>query len=159
MADVELIDFIDLSVDEKKMVLSWRNDPKVKKWMYTQKDITLSQHLGFIESLKKDKTKKYCLVKNKQTFIGVIDFSNIDLKSLEMGLYANPKLKGYGNTLLQTLIDYAFHTLQVDVIFAQVFALNEKAIALYKRFGFKTVDEIVIKSKKIIKMELKNEDK
>ena len=50
MKEIKLINFTDLSNDEKKIILEWRNNPNIKKWMYTQSDITLESHLNFIDS-------------------------------------------------------------------------------------------------------------
>ena len=32
--NIKLKNFIDFSNDEKLMVLSWRNDESIRKWMY-----------------------------------------------------------------------------------------------------------------------------
>ena len=74
MKDIKLINFIDLSLEEKIMVLGWRNHPEIRKWMYNQDEIKLEEHLNFIDSLKLRKDKLYFLVKKEDEFIGVIDF-------------------------------------------------------------------------------------
>ena len=40
------------------MILEWRNKID-KKWMHTQNDISLEEHLDFIDSLKTIKDKLY----------------------------------------------------------------------------------------------------
>ncbi len=50
MNNIKLINFTDLSQDEKKMILEWRNRLDIKKRMYTQNDISLEYHLDFIDS-------------------------------------------------------------------------------------------------------------
>ena len=52
MKDIKLINFIDLSQEEKMMILEWRNKIDIQKWMHTQNDISLEEHLDFINSLK-----------------------------------------------------------------------------------------------------------
>ena len=69
MKEIKLINFIDLIYDEKKMVLEWRNNQNIKKWMYTQDDINLESHLNFIDSLKNSKDKLYFLVKKDNIYI------------------------------------------------------------------------------------------
>ena len=78
MNNIKLINFIDLTLDEKKIVLNWRNNSNIKKWMLTTQNIILQDHLNYIESLKLKKDKMYFLVKDTQKYIGVIDFINID---------------------------------------------------------------------------------
>ena len=75
MNNIKLINFIDLSQDEKKMILEWRNRLDIQKWMYTQNDISLEDHLDFIDSLKTIKDKLYFLVKKDDIYIGVINFT------------------------------------------------------------------------------------
>jgi len=160
---IELINFISASLKEKKMILEWRNHPKIKKWMYNQEEILLESHLNFIESLKISKYKIYFLVKMDKEYIGTIYFTNIDYKNKTtyFGLYSNPycKTTGIGTILLKTIIDYAFNVLNMDVLKLEVFEINERALNLYKKFNFKKTGEKVMNNKKIILMELKNENR
>lgn len=150
-----LLNFINLSLDEKKMILEWRNNPYIKKYMYTQDNISLENHLKFIDTLENSEDKLYFLVKKDDEYIGVIDFNNIkENESLEMGIYTNPNLKGYGKILLETIINFSFNILKVKKIFAEVFFENEKAYNLYKHYNFIVVGEKFVNDKKVICMEL-----
>jgi len=153
----ELVNFIDLDQKEKLMVLSWRNDERIRKWMITEDIISQDSHFKYIESLASKKDSLYFLVKKEDNPIGVIDFTRInnDTKKAEIGIYSNPELKGVGSFLMQEIINYGFNVLEVKILIAKVFYRNRKALKLYKKFDFR---EIVI-DKEIIIMELKNEDR
>ena len=155
---VELINFINLEYDEKVMILNWRNHPKVKSVMHNNLDILLDDHLNFIESLKKRDDKKYFLVKENSLNIGVIDFINITKYEAELGIYSNPDLRGYGTLLLSEICTYAFETLKVQVLKAEVYKTNVTAIQLYQKFNFKEIQSKNKENKEIIYMELKNEN-
>ena len=143
--NVSLVNFTDLNKQEKVMVLTWRNNENVKKWMYTTEDILIDEHLSFIDKLKKQKNKLYFLVKKENENLGVIDFININNNiSAEMGIYINPDLKNLGKLFMQIIIDYAFLTLKVRTIFSEVFEDNIKALGLYKKFGFKDFEKKII---------------
>ena len=71
---IELTNFIDMSLEEKKMVLEWRNHEEIRKWMYNQDEISLDEHLKFIQNLEFNPFKQYLIVKKGNEFIGVIDF-------------------------------------------------------------------------------------
>ena len=160
MKDIKLINFIDLSQDEKKMILEWRNKIDIQKWMYTQNDISLEDHLDFIDSLKTIKDKLYFWVKKDNIYIGVIDFTQIKPnESLHMGVYTNPNLKGYGKVLLETIIYVAGEILKVVKIYSEVYFENEKAYLLYKSYGFKEYAEKIVNNKKVICMDLNNKGK
>lgn len=159
MENIELVNFTNLNLEEAKMVLEWRNHPNIRKWMYTQDEISLENHLNFINSLKNNSNKLYFLVKKENEFIGVIDFSDINIQSVEMGIYANPNLRGFGKILLEIIKDYSFDVLKVKSIFSEVFYSNEKAYQLYKKYNFKEIDAKIVNNKKVICMELTNENR
>ena len=160
MKDIKLINFIDLSQEEKMMILEWRNKIDIQKWMHTQNDISLEEHLDFIDSLKTIKDKLYFLVKKNNIYIGVIDFTQIKPnESLHMGIYTNPDLKGYGKILLETIIYFSFEILKVEKIFSEVYFENERAFSLYKIYGFKKYSQKRVNNKRVICMELNNKGK
>lgn len=157
MEGVELINFTELSLDTKKMILGWRNHPNVKKWMYYQNNISLDEHLSFIESLKVKDDSKYFLLKKKGEYIGVIDFTSINYrkKEAEIGLYSNPELKGNGKIILECIIDYGINYLMVERLFANLFIENKIAYSLYKKLNFKEYK----RDDKFIYMEFINENR
>ena len=161
LSNITLINFTDMTLGEKKMVLSWRNHPDIKRWMYNSDDILLENHMAFIETLKSSADKLYFLVKQEESYIGVIDFTKInrDNDSCEFGLYVDIELRGAGKLLLETICEYGFKSLKIKKLLAEAFVENEKAISLYKRFNFKETKKKIINSKEVICMELKNENR
>lgn len=151
--NITLHNFTDLSLTDKKMVLEWRNNPNIRKWMFTQDPITLNDHLTYIDSLKQKDDRLYFLVKKGTQPVGVIDFTNIDQKnkSTEFGIYANPALRQVGKLLMDTTIHYAFNKLKSDTLIAKVFKENIRAITLYIQYNFKEIPE----NGHIVHMELK----
>ena len=156
---IKLINFINLDPIEKEIVLKWRNHHKIKSVMHNTSDISLQEHLNFIDSLKVKTDKKYFLVKEDNTNIGVIDFINIKNNEAELGIYTNPLLRGYGNILLNEICNYAFKTLKVKILKAEVYSINTAAIKLYKKFKFEELKKEKIDNKEIIFMELRNENR
>lgn len=147
-----------MTLDEKKMILNWRNDNTIKQWMYDTTDISLESHLNYINSLESSKTKQYMAVKKENQYIGVVYFTNIDFKnkSTYFGLYANPfeKIAGVGRILEEICIKYAFDMLKLSKLKLEVFSDNKKALNLYKKYKFEKVDTKIINSKDVICMEL-----
>ena len=127
--------------------------------MYTQDNISLENHLKFIDNLKNSQDKIYFLIKKNYEYIGVVSFINIKkYESLEMGIYSNPNLKGNGNILLEIIINFSFKVLQVKKILAEAFYENEKAYNLYNRYNFIQIGKKSLNSKKVRCMELYNKD-
>jgi len=154
-----LKNFTDLSYRQKVKILLWRNNKLIRKRMYHSSKLTLKEHLKFIDTLEFATDKQYFLVSFGKKEIGVINFVNISKKSCEIGIYANPKLHGVGDIIMSAIINFAFEKLKVKKLRAEVFADNDKAIKLYKRFGFGSISQKVYENKTVIIMELRDEDR
>lgn len=143
-----LIDFIDMTVDEQKLVLDWRNDPRINQWMLNQDEISKKNHLNFVEKLKKNNSDKYWLVKDAVSgiYLGVIYLNSINNKDgfAELGLYTNPNFigKGFGVILLNELKRIAKDEFRLEKLTLEVLKNNIRAINLYKRNGFKENESI-----------------
>ncbi len=157
---IELINFTDTTPEEKKMVLSWRNCQDIRKWMHNKNEITLEEHLNYIDSLSNKKDKIYFLIKESNVYLGVIDFTNIvENECAEFGIYAKPNAIGIGSKLMSSIIDYAFEKLKLKNLMANVYMNNEKAIKLYKKFNFTEMKVNTDSNGEFIQMELKNENR
>jgi len=156
--NIELINFTELLLEEKKMILEWRNHKAIRKWMYNQEVISLVEHLNYIKSLSSKKDRLYFMVRYRNEVIGVIDFTNINYinKKTDFGIYAKPDSRGFGKILMSSIINYAFYSLKMDRLIAEVFIENTKAISLYKKFNFEQIDVKVVDGRDMIVMELKN---
>ena len=159
MDNISLINFIDLTLEEKKMILQWRNHNNIKCWMYTQDIILLENHLNFIELLKQADDKLYFVIRKDKQYVGVIDFTQIIDDRAYIGLYANPSLKGIGKLLMDIIINYAFNVLNLKILCAEVLEKNKKALELYKKNKFVEIDEKDINNSKVICLELENENR
>ena len=56
---------------------------------------------------------------------------------------------------MSSIINYAFYSLKIDRLIAEVFIENTKAISLYKKFNFEQIDVKVVDGRDMIVMELK----
>jgi UDP-4-amino-4,6-dideoxy-N-acetyl-beta-L-altrosamine N-acetyltransferase len=140
--DWELLNFVNLTDEEREMVRKWRNHDNVMKWMYSDHVISSEGHAGFIKKLQEDNHNFYWLVKSKgEKYVGVIYLNRVDFKNKNayLGIYSSPvdKLPGTGQLLISSLRKLvfdmsAFHALKLEVV-----ETNETAIHLYKKGGFK----------------------
>jgi len=155
-SNIELINFTELDEELKKTVLGWRNYPEIKKWMYTQDDITLEQHLSFIKSLENSHEKVFFLVKQDDEYIGVLYFTDIQKDETHFGLYSSPecKIAGVGRTLETLAIEYAKETLRVKVLRLEVFASNMQVRNLHKKYSFIESGTKIVNNENVVCMEL-----
>lgn len=95
----KFVNFIDLTLDQKKMVLEWRNHEKVRNMMVNKELIPLEGHLKFIDGLN-DKNDSYywLVVDSNNSPIGVLDLIHVNMAcdSGELGFYLNPDAAGMG---------------------------------------------------------------
>lgn len=150
---VRLLDFTTLDEELLTLVLEWRNHSDIRCWMLNGDEISLENHLRFVESLKNRVDKRYFLVQQGDAYIGVIDFTDITNISAEIGIYANPQMRGVGEALMSALIEYGFSTLGVTMLIASVFADNERAKHLYEKFDFTERNRTFYKGREMIIME------
>lgn len=78
------IDFISyplLGLQQKKLVLSWRNDPKYAMYMVNSRPIALEDHLKFCESLNQRSDCFYFLAEKNGSPCGTINFREYTLPS------------------------------------------------------------------------------
>lgn len=151
---VRLLDFTTLDTPLLTLVLAWRNHSNIRRWMLSDDEILMINHLQFIQSLKTRSDKRYFLVQREEAYIGVIDFTDITDISAEIGIYANPDMRGVGEALMNALIDYAFVTLKVKTLIATVFSDNERAKHLYEKFDFVETNRTAYEKREMIRMEL-----
>lgn len=146
-----LKNFINLTLDEKKTVLEWRNHNNVKKMMFTNDEISFDNHLTFIDSLKKSSSKLYFLVEYKSKQIGVVDFYDIKEQTCYWGFYLNPDFlsSSFGVLLEYYVLEYAFNVLCIETLYCESLKENNTALRLHAEFGFsnKNIDDSTILSK------------
>jgi UDP-4-amino-4,6-dideoxy-N-acetyl-beta-L-altrosamine N-acetyltransferase len=151
---VRLLDFTTLDAQLLTMVLAWRNHSDVRRWMLNADEISMENHLQFVELLKNRADKRYFLVQREGKSIGVIDFTDITQNSAEIGIYTNPDMRGVGEILMKALVEYAFVTLHLTTLIATVFADNERAKYLYEKFDFTETERSLYNGREMITMEL-----
>lgn len=94
--EYSFVNYTQLSEDDKRKVLDWRNDESIRKNMYNTDEITLDSHLAFIESLNRRKDRYYWMVTCSGEPIGSLNITDVDFEnsSAELGYYLRPDLMG-----------------------------------------------------------------
>ena len=155
--DYTITNFINTIDIERKLILDWRNDENVRKWMVNKNIISYNEHLNYINSLKNNNQKLCFLVKDKESYLGIVEFDeiNLDEKSTYFGLNSNPKNEkpGLGRILEEISIYLAKEKLGLEKLKLFVFIDNKQVINLHKKYGFVIVNEKDIEGRKAYFME------
>lgn len=131
-----------LAAEDRDRVLEWRNQPDVRRWMYTDREITEPEHREWFGGVLGDPTRRYWVLEWESAPVGVVNLADIsvDQGRCEWGIYvAEAAARGTGAALGASFLslDAAFHELQLDRVSCEAIAGNERAIALYERVGFR----------------------
>lgn len=142
LGDVTLINFVNLSGEESRLVMGWRNHDNIRKWMYTDHIIMPDEHHKYLEQLKTDRKNFYWLCRQNglDKYLGVIYLNRVNMqnKNAFLGIYVDPFMQssGMGRLLLSALRKLAFEIMNLHTLKSEVLETNERAISLYKRFSF-----------------------
>lgn len=141
------INFLDLSKEQKKMVLSWRNHDKVRNMMVNRDPISLDNHLKFIEGLKERTDCYYWIVEDPSgDEVGVLDLIHVDYDKDEgeIGYYINPEESGKGFEFMIECNYFVYSQLQLGNNLVTV-NINNKDILLFNKYlgsTFESVEKI-----------------
>ena len=134
-----------MSLEDAEKYTEWFNDRKNTDGLHsTAKLYTIEGERGWITNiLNNTKEYNFAIVNSENNeLIGncslthVVHLDRTATAGIIIGDEEN-KSKGYGSEALTLLLDYGFNILNLHNIKLDVFAFNERAIACYKKVGFK----------------------
>lgn len=119
-------------------VLAWRNQPEVRRCMYTRHEITLDEHRRWFENNLRDPRKHLFIYESGNQSVGFVKFSELASGGVaDWGFYAALDApKGSGRQLGRAALDLAFTQLKLHKIGGQVLAYNDRSIHLHQALGF-----------------------
>lgn len=107
--------------------------------------ITIEEERNFLESFQNSSRKAFYVAKKDGQIIGNASFRSCSGERIShRGEFGIAVLKsewgqGVGSMLLEKIIKFAKETAKVDIISLEVRSDNERAISLYKKFGFQKI--------------------
>lgn len=127
-----------LTSDDLPVVLTWRNHPDVRRFMFTQHEISLDEHRQWFAKTRTDPTRRLLIVEDGRDPIGYVQFSSVTCGGVaDWGFYARPEApRGSGYKLGVTALNYAFGSLNLHKVCGQAIDSNLASIAFHLRLGF-----------------------
>ena len=127
-----------MNSNDLEQVLGWRNNVDIRRYMHTQHEISLDEHLRWFERCRLDKRKHLLIFEADKQALGFVNFSELASGAIaEWGFYVAPDApKGSGRELGVTALNHAFNNLKLHKICGQTLAFNERSIRLFQSFGF-----------------------
>lgn len=136
MPDAGLIRAVE--EDDLPMLLAWRNHLDVRRFMFTQHEIGLEEHLNWFAKATLDTTRCLLIVEEAKQAIGFVQFSKVsDGGIADWGFYVRPNSpQGTGRKLGEMALDHAFGPLKLHKVCGQAVTSNHASIAFHQRLGF-----------------------
>ncbi len=120
-------------------VLAWRNHPNVRRYMYTQHEITMDEHRSWFERTTTNSHKHLLIFELNARPSGYISFSEIACFGVaDWGFYMSPDApRGSGRLLGRAALEFGFIQLELHKICGQAIQHNERSIRFHETLGFK----------------------
>lgn len=127
-----------MTSSDLERVLAWRNHPQVRRYMYTQHEISLEEHIRWFEKASKDPARHLLVFEHGLTPLGFSSLHEIASGGIaEWGFYAAPDAPmGTGALLGQSVLRYAFTEAGLHKLCGQALAYNERSIQFHQKLGF-----------------------
>lgn len=121
-----------------EQVLAWRNHADVRRYMYTQHEISLEEHTAWFQLASADSTRHLLIFECEGSAQGFINLQTIARGGIaKWGFYAAPNAaRGTGRQLGRCLLRHAFEKLKLHKICGEALAFNERSIQFHLRLGF-----------------------
>ena len=135
-----------MCVEDAPKYVKWMNDFKVTDGLNgSQNLVTLESEKEWIEKNNRDGNFQFAIVtQENDELIGNCGYNELDLVNSKatIGIFIGEeenRNKGYGTEALNLLIEYGFAYLNLNSIMLSVYSFNDRAIACYKKVGFKEI--------------------
>ena len=129
-----------LQTTDLELILPWRNLPAVRQAMYSQHEISLSEHQAWFERMQDDSCAKWFLYLDRSGVpTGVVYFTSVNAKqhTAFWGFYAKPDaIPGTGIRMELDALIMAFDYLRLSKICCEVLATNKTVLNMHRKVGF-----------------------
>lgn len=126
-----------MTIDDLERVLCWRNSLDVRRFMFTQHEITLDEHIRWFNKVSKDPDKHLLIFEKDGVSQGFVNINELGGQVADWGFYTAPDSpKGTGFQLGQAALSYAFDILELHKVCGQALEFNERSVRFHLRIGF-----------------------
>lgn len=120
------------------MLLNWRNHPDVRRFMYSQHEISLVEHTRWFAGASVDPTRHLLIYQVADQPLGFVSFRQLrGAPVAEWGFYLAPDApRGTGSALGRAALDYGFTQLGLHKVCAEALGYNERSRHFHAKLGF-----------------------
>jgi len=137
---MEFVPLINASQATQAQVRKLRNQPEVRKYMYTSHEIGEDEHNHWIASLAGNTRQSVFVAMNQGHLAGVVLLSaiNVAQKTADWAFYLDvaQQGKGIGSLVEFWMLDHAFNEGGLEKLNCEVLETNPSVIKMHQKFGF-----------------------
>lgn len=124
--------------DDLALVLSWRNHPDIRRYMYSRHEIALAEHQRWFEEASESAHKHLLIFEAGSRRQGFVQLTQLGGSPVaEWGFYAAPDAsKGTGRRMGHAALRYVFEHIGLHKLCGQALAFNEPSIRFHRALGF-----------------------
>jgi perosamine synthetase len=131
------------TMDDAKMVFSWRNMPEIIAMGTTRRPVQWDEHLSWFQKVVRGDQHLFFIVLLGQQAIGQVRLDRVDERSCEVSIYLLPEFtgRGLGVLALKHACWESFATMKVKELLAHIREDNQRSVTAFQRAGFKLVPQ------------------
>ena len=120
-----------------EMVLQWRNHPDVRRYMYTQHEISLDEYRRWFESRQCNAARHLLIFEQLGVPLGFVSITEgTPGRIADWGGYLAPEApRGTERSLGQAALKFAFVSLRPHKVCGQALGFNERSIRFHHALG------------------------
>ncbi|MAI34820.1 MAG: UDP-4-amino-4,6-dideoxy-N-acetyl-beta-L-altrosamine N-acetyltransferase [Rhodopirellula sp.] len=121
-----------------EQVLSWRNHPDVRRFMYTSHMISPDEHARWFERTREQQGVWLLIYELEGIPRGFVNISRTRSSQVaDWGFYLAPDSEsGTGSALGMAALEYAFRDLELHKVCGQALGFNKRSIKFHEKLGF-----------------------
>ena len=139
---MHLIPLPRLTTEQQFQLREVRNQPDVRRWMYTDHEISEAEHRDWLRRMINDSCHRMFAVVDLQGCVkGAASINQINVRhqTADWAYYLTQSLRGgWGAAMEMALIDFAFEQLALQKLNCEVLEGNDSVIRLHEKFGFQS---------------------
>lgn len=123
---------------DSKLLWGWRNDPVTRQMSRTTDELPWENHQAWYAKAAIDPKKTLLLAQEQNNSVGMVRFDTMDATSAEISINLNPAIrgKGLGRRMLSAACAYAWESLKLARIYAEIKPENIPSMKLFEGIGF-----------------------
>ncbi len=138
MCDRTALSLRQASAEDAELLLSWRNDPRTRRWAFNTDEVALSEHEAWLQAKLAAASSVIWIAECEGEAVGQIRLDKVDESSavVDISVASAKRGHGIGARMLEEAGRRAPEALGVTRLLARIKADNAASLGAFSRAGF-----------------------